>query len=127
MTLEHPFSVEPYPALTPAQKTLYKKEPSKVTENRQLSASAAPGRYRESSSAIPLNRNRRGGGSSGNLLFRSETTPLGDEDEEERVREGREALRQGTRTMVVLDDDEEDEEDLPSLDDLLRRGRSKAG
>lgn len=74
-------------------------------EVRQLSASVAPERARPS----PAPSNSRRGGGKPALFFRSESTPM---DVEERA-----------EVASAFGGDEVEEDELPSIDEVLRRGR----
>ncbi|BGP28408.1 hypothetical protein JCM10296v2_000140 [Rhodotorula toruloides] len=123
--------VEPYPPLDPkglARPRLLN------TEIRQLSASVAPESYRQSLSARPLGRSRGSisvtpapGGSG---LFRSESesvrgsvapSDLGDGEEDEQMRQ----LREMSTVLANEWDELEDEEGLPSLDEVIARSTGK--
>ncbi|BGP21263.1 hypothetical protein Rt10032_c19g6242 [Rhodotorula toruloides] len=123
--------VEPYPPLDPkdlARPRLLN------TEIRQLSASVAPESYRQSLSARPLARSRGlvsvtpapGGGG----LFRSESESVRGSVAPSDVGEGEEdeQMRQLKEVSIVLAnewDGLEDEEGLPSLDQVIARSRGQ--
>ncbi|GAA5935244.1 hypothetical protein JCM3775_007247 [Rhodotorula graminis] len=131
--------VEPYPALDPADLA----RPRLLdTEVRQLSASVAPESYRNGRSTIPRGSSLsvtpappRAPGGRG-ALFRSETTPaesvggsvapseLGGEGEGDGDGED-ESMRRLREMSMMLANDDDGDEDLPSLDALVGRARGR--
>ncbi|KAL8280017.1 hypothetical protein RQP46_007598 [Phenoliferia psychrophenolica] len=106
--------IEPYPAL-PASLRATPSMHLPRAEVRQLSQSVAPeARPRASSSRQP--------GGAPALFFRSETTPLEDGERVE-VQSALASMRGGTAETEVDEDDEDD--DLPSIDEMLRRRAAK--
>ncbi|BGP44375.1 hypothetical protein JCM10450v2_000186 [Rhodotorula kratochvilovae] len=123
--------VEPYPPLDPADLA---RPRLLATEVRQLSASVAPESYRGGRSTalrgISLSVTPAPRAPGKGALFRSETTPaesvrgsvapseLGDGEEDEQMRRLRE-------TSMLLANEMDEDEDLPSLDALVERARGR--